>query len=133
METRAHEAFFLEGPVSFRFGKGHSVPVERYELGYERQGSGPREWRVELQVDRAYLLPIAEAGVLPIEPLQIIRFDIIRPVRLRLAPRSDLAQALDLVQDHRPVVTLPEEKVDQVVAGPLTDLGNYHLVEMSQS
>ena len=119
----------VRGPHTLRFGDtvldGGVTTQEALGLTYERQGdAGARQWRVEIDVDRADLLPLAHAEVINLTPPEILRYTIQTPISLWFTPTLMLAQALDEFEDREPLVSPVTKLLDPRLKLQILDTRN---------
>lgn len=120
-------AHTVDGPINVVFAEGGCIPVEQVCFAYAPAAKHkPRAWSVDLVVrgfHRAALLELFEAGVSPLGPDHIIRFNIEDPIRLTYVPQAHLAARLDMVEDEASVVA--DASIHERVAVDALDLRNY--------
>ncbi|MEM9489417.1 MAG: hypothetical protein AAGC55_09745 [Myxococcota bacterium] len=125
--------YSVRGPHTLLYSARDGVPAHGpLTVGYEQYSAGGRRWSVEVAVDRAYLLPLAQASLIALSPPEILGFTIIDPVTLIFAPRGDLVEELDAAEDGGPLLSPTTGVLDARVRGKLVDLHNLTFVRARQ-
>ncbi len=121
------------GPHHLRYGERDAVPASGpLSVGYERYGTSPRRWSIEIAVDRAYLLPLAQAKAIAVTPVEILAFSIAEPIVLTFAPCFDLAEELDTAENSGPLLSQATGLIEAQIRHRLLDLRRLEFVRARQ-
>lgn len=126
-------AYLQRGPLTVVTGERDGVEtMGDLTVGYQRQGQGPRRWTVEFGVDRFYLLPMSQAGLIGVTPVEIVGYNIKDPIVLTFEPKPELAAELDAIEDVEPLQSPASKLLHPEVQPKLIDLRQLVYLEARQ-
>jgi len=126
---------YIRGPHTVLYEKDEGLTTEGdLIIGYTQSGADSRRhWTITIEVDRAFLLPLSNAGVVALSPLEILHYNIIDPVTLTFEPKEELEKEIDRLEDEKSLLSSVTSQLNGRIRMQVIDLRNLYFVNASQS